>query len=322
MAPTTSVSLPTFDADAPTATIAAALEVDGGAIVHDLAAPALMDEVYDEVRHNTTAADLASSTKLWPEGNKTVGALAALSPTYANHLLVHPTVLALADAMLRPAAPMAPGAAPGDAPSDRDHYRVHKNTSGGAQLVVRAPDPAAGPNCHHYHLGASVMLEVHPGGEHQMLHRENGIYQPYIEALPMHEFILSVMWAGTRFGRDNGATRLVPGSHRWPETRIAEEHEIASAEMPKGSAVFWLSRTLHGAGKSTTPGGRTGFFHSMIPNWFRQEENQYLAVPPETARRLSEPALQLIGYRASRAVGWVKGRDIDNLLKPGSGAPI
>ncbi len=322
MEPTAPVSLPSFDADAPIAKIVAAMQAAGGVIVRHLAEPALMDAVYDEVRRNTTESEQASDTKLWPEGNRTVGALVAVSPTYANHLLVHPTVLGIADAILLPAAPMAPGARAEELPSERGHYEVRKNADGNAQLVVRAPDTHAGPNCHHYHLGASVMLEVHPGGDVQMLHRENGIYQPYIEALPMHEFILSVMWAGTDFACDNGATRLVPGSHRWPETRVAEESEVATAEMPKGSAVFWLSRTLHGAGKSSVPGGRTGFFHSMIPNWFRQEENQYLAVPPEIASQLCEPALQLIGYRASRSLGWVKGRDIENLLQAGTGAPI
>ena len=316
---TATPSLPAFDADAPTAKIVSALRAAGGVIVRNLADPALLDEVYEEVRRNTTASEQASSTQLWPEGNKTVGALVAVSPTYANQLLAHPMALALADAILLPAKPMAPGAA---ASPEGGQFNVEKNASGNAQLVVSAADTASGPNCHHYHLGASVMLEVHAGGDYQMLHRENAIYQPYIETLPMHEFILSTMWAGTDFRRDNGATRLVPGSHRWPETRIAEEHEVASAEMPKGSAVFWLSRTLHGAGKSTTAGGRTGFFHSMIPNWFRQEENQYLVVPPEAAQQLSEPAQQLIGYRASKRVGWVKGRDINNLLNEGSGAPI
>jgi ectoine hydroxylase-related dioxygenase (phytanoyl-CoA dioxygenase family) len=133
----------------------------------------------------------------------------------------------------------------------------------------------------------------------------------------MPEFIMSAMWAGTDFTPENGATRLVPGSHQWPEERVAQEHEITQAVMPKGSVVLWLSRSIHGAGASTRPEGRVGFFHSYIADWVRQEENQYIAVSPEAARRLSLEARQLLGYRSSQNLGWVKGRDAEDLLTEG-----
>ena len=133
----------------------------------------------------------------------------------------------------------------------------------------------------------------------------------------MREFLVSVNWAGTDFRLDNGATRVVPGSHRWPEHRIATESEIYQAVMPKGSAVVWLSRTLHGAGRSTSNEGRTAFFASYVADWVRQEENQYLTVPPEIAAKLSERAQQMIGYQCSDLVGWVKGRSKKNLLQEG-----
>lgn len=162
------------------------------------------------------------------------------------------------------------------------------------------------------------MLEIGAGREeHQFLHRENAIYQPFIEPLDMREFIVSTMWAGTDFTVENGATRLVPGSQQWPEDRLAEPAEIAQAVMKKGSVVLWLSRTLHGAAKSTADENRTGYFASYIADWFRQEENQYIVVPPEVARTYSTPARQIIGYRSSPSVGWAKGRDGDNLLEPG-----
>ena len=62
------------------------------------------------------------------------------------------------------------------------------------------------------------MLETDAGRDnHQVLHRENAIYQPYVEHLEMPEYIVSAMWVGTDFTEENGATRVVPGSHQWPE---------------------------------------------------------------------------------------------------------
>ena len=92
--------------------------------------------------------------------------------------------------------------------------------------------------------------------------------------------------------------------------------------MPKGSVVVWLSRTLHGAAVSTTDAGRVGLFHSYIADWIRQEENQYLAVPSEIAQNLSLQARQLLGYQCSPTLGWVKGRDANDLLADGNSSPI
>ena len=39
------------------------------------------------------------------------------------------------------------------------------------------------------------------------------------------------------FDAENGATRIVPGSNRWPEFRPPLASEVAVAEMKAGSAV-------------------------------------------------------------------------------------
>ena len=326
-----SASLTTFEPDESVTEITDTLKTDGGVILRGLAPAGLLDSVYQEVQENVPEAAQQSSTPLWPEGNRTVGALAAASSTFAEELLIHPKVLEIADAILLPKRTMASqpdeetsSSATADRATDGDRlWAVSENRQKSTQLVWQVSDPERGPNCDHYNLGSCVMLEVREGNENQVLHRENAIYQPYIGYIPkMREFVLSVMWAATDFTKENGATRLVPESHTWSEDRIAEESEIAQAVMSKGSAVMWLSRTLHGAGKSRLAERRTGLFHSFIPDWLRQEENQYLSIPPEIAERLSDKAKQVIGYSSSNALGWVKGRAKDNLLVAGSGAPI
>ena len=318
-----STSLTSFEADAPISDILPALKRDGGIIMRNLVAEELMDEVYAEILSNSMSDDLKTQGgELWPEGNKTIGALPALSPTFAEKLLIHPRILEIADGMLLPMIRMSTSDLSDRSHVDADPFArfrdLKKNEAGSEQLIVCAADQEKGPNCHHYNLGASVMLELHSGRKNQVLHREDNIYQPFVGYLPdMREFLVSVMWAGTDFTLDNGATRVVPGSHRWPEHRIATESEICQAVMPKGSAVVWLSRTLHGAGRSTSNEGRTAFFASYVADWVRQEENQYLTVPPEIAAKLSERAQQMIGYQCSDLVGWVKGRSKKNLLQEG-----
>merc|ERR1719324_2009440 len=52
----------------------------------------------------------------------------------------------------------------------------------------------------------------------QPLHRDDGMYAaadwPYAPGFKP-QFLVSVMWACTDFSKENGATFVVPGSHRW-----------------------------------------------------------------------------------------------------------
>ena len=314
--------LTTFEPDADTTAIAETLVKQGGAIINQLMPTTVMDTIHDEITQSVSEQDQQGSSDLWPEGNKTIGGLAAASCSFTEQLLIHPKVLEVIDAVLKPQSPLAPhsialpnsteaSTAGTDSPVD-----VQPLKNGGTQLVWK---PATNTtHCHHYTVGATVMLEIGAGREeHQILHRENAIYQPYVRHLELPEYIVSTMWAGTDFTEDNGATRVVPGSHQWPEERIAQPEEIAQAVMNKGSVVLWLSRTLHGAAKSIATHNRRGFFASYIADWFRQEENQYIAVPESIAQGYSQKARQIIGYRSSPNIGWVKGRDADNLLEPG-----
>ena len=303
----------TFDAQADTAEIAAALVQHGGVIISELMSTAVMDTISDEIEISVSHTDQKGTSALWPEGNRTVGGLAAASMSFTEKLLIQPKVLEVVDAVLKPESPMSPNIPAGVSESPA---QVVELDGGGTQIVWKQGGYET--HCHHYTAGACVMLEIGAGrDDHQVLHRENAIYQPYVGKLDLPEFIVSTMWAGTDFTEENGATRVVPGSHRWPEQRLAQSDEIAQAVMKKGSVVLWLSRTLHGAAKSTANQNRTGYFASYIADWFRQEENQYIVVPEDVARRYSQQARQIIGYRSSPNLGWAKGRDADNLLEVG-----
>ncbi len=184
-------------------------------------------------------------------------------------------------------------------------------------LVLELADAVLGPNGDHYRVNVGGAIQVWEGGSDQPLHREMGIHQPFLKHDPAQpEYILAANWAASDFSAENGATRIGVGSHKWERGRKALEGEVAQGVMPKGSVLFWLGKTLHGLGTNRTAVPRTGILFTLQVDWLTQEENQYLAVPPEVARELPEPAQRLLGYRASLSRGWVEGRDSVNLLRP------
>jgi len=169
-------------------------------------------------------------------------------------------------------------------------------------MMIAACDAILKPNCDSYQLHVGSALVVGPGATMQMLHREDDAYRFF--KLPRPNLVLASMWAISDFTAANGATNLVPGSHRWPAGREARPDEIASGEMPAGSVLIWMSGTLHGAGANRSDQWRYGVFLSYSLGWLRQEENQYLDVPPELARTLSKELRDLVGYKLHRGLGF------------------
>ncbi len=152
-----------------------------------------------------------------------------------------------------------------------------------------------------YQLHVSAALEVGPGAREQVLHREEDSFTFFPRPRP--NIIVASMWAVTDFRADNGATLVVPGSHRWPADRQPERHEIVNAEMPAGSVLYWMGGLLHGAGENTSQDRRYGVILTYSLGWVRQEENQYLDVPPERLEELSPEVRRIVGFDMYRALG-------------------
>jgi ectoine hydroxylase-related dioxygenase (phytanoyl-CoA dioxygenase family) len=136
------------------------------------------------------------------------------------------------------------------------------------------------------------------------------------------------------FTRDNGATRVVPGSHRWPDRQLSPAEQIAGtapapeqiayAEMPAGSAVVYTGGTIHAGGANVTDVPRRGAHLSYCLGWLRTEENNYLSVPPAMAATLPRRAQELLGYavhdsipRGGGYLGMVRMQDPVELLARG-----
>ena len=184
------------------------------------------------------------------------------------------------------------------------------------------------PWCARYQLNLGQILQRGPGAAEQWLHRDEVVWND----LPRlgHEIQLASVVAFVDFTRENGATRIVPGSHRWPERsgpaseqlqRPIPAEQIASAEMRAGSAVVYVGGTIHAGGANTTGTARRGAHLSYCMGWLRTEENNYLAVPPPVAAKLPRGAQELLGYavhdalsRGGGYLGMVDGKDPISLL--------
>lgn len=153
-----------------------------------------------------------------------------------------------------------------------------------------------------YQLHITAALEVGPGARSQILHRDDNSFTFF--PVPRPNLIVASMWAITDFRADNGATLIVPGSHKWPAERVAKNEEIVPAEMPAGSVLYWLGGTIHGAGANTAQDWRYGVVLAYSVGWVRQEENQYMDIPPARLAELSSEVRQIAGFDMYRALGF------------------
>jgi ectoine hydroxylase-related dioxygenase (phytanoyl-CoA dioxygenase family) len=86
----------------------------------------------------------------------------------------------------------------------------------------------------------------------------------------------------------------------------AAEVDTIAAVMRRGSVLFYDGKVLHGGGANVSDGVRRGVNITYAVGWVRQEENQYLACPPETARHLDDDLLRMMGYQEGAfALGYV-----------------
>ncbi|MDA0218174.1 MAG: phytanoyl-CoA dioxygenase family protein, partial [Proteobacteria bacterium] len=100
-------------------------------------------------------------------------------------------------------------------------------------VLLGAADHILLPHCARYQVTYTGVMHLMPGEKAQALHRD-GFFYPFRNPGPVLQ--QGSLWAVTEFTADNGATRIVPGSHLWEEERAPRANEIFAAEMPAGSA--------------------------------------------------------------------------------------
>jgi ectoine hydroxylase-related dioxygenase (phytanoyl-CoA dioxygenase family) len=170
-----------------------------------------------------------------------------------------------------------------------------------------------------YQLSAPAGIQIGPGERAQVLHRDQSVYPLPLDFPPV---VVNTMWALDDFTEDNGATRLVPGSHQWGERTPGPHEATVAATMPAGSVNFYLGQLWHGGGANHTDRPRLGVILEYVASWLRPQENHLLAVPRELAATLPARLQELLGYNIYPPfLGYVDGRHPRRYLREPPHAP-
>jgi ectoine hydroxylase-related dioxygenase (phytanoyl-CoA dioxygenase family) len=157
-------------------------------------------------------------------------------------------------------------------------------------------------------LSGTTAMDIGPGERLQGLHADDGLFRI---GRPHRPMMATTIWALTDFTADNGATRLVPGSHREPgHPRPDDDSAAIAAEMPAGSVLAMDSQLWHcGGPNSTDDEWRLGLNVQYVRGFFRTQQNHYLGVPPEKVAGYPPRLRQLLGFDLYRGImGHVEGR--------------
>jgi hypothetical protein len=175
-------------------------------------------------------------------------------------------------------------------------------------LILEIMNAALGPYCERIQLNLTQGIQIWPGELAQILHRDDVMFPAPTKN---HEFMMNALWAYSDFTRDNGATLLVPGSHKWSDPqRQATPEEIVQAEMAAGDVLLYRGSLVHAGGENHSERPRTGLAISYCLGWLRQSENQYFCAPPDLARDYPKLLQDLLGYCVHRPnLGMYEGNE-------------
>lgn len=163
-----------------------------------------------------------------------------------------------------------------------------------------------------YLLSQAQMINILPGEAAQLLHHDDGFYQI---PRPRPAMGCAAIWAIDDFTFDNGATRIIPGSHTFADGEFGSEDQAIACEMSAGSVVFFLGTTIHGGGANNSDAARLAVACQYCEPYLRQQENFLLEVSKERARSLSPQLQSMIGYSITPPfMGMVDGQHPIRLL--------
>jgi len=149
-------------------------------------------------------------------------------------------------------------------------------------------------------LQSSQAIEIQPGEQVQPLHRDMGNYPVFFQFGPGGpEVACNMILALVHSTEAAGATRIIPGSHRWDFERETTQEMTIPAELKPGSVLFYGGKVVHGGGANVTSDIKRRVIASAFnPSFLVPEEAYPFVVPMEEARKMSPRLQQMIGFRS------------------------
>lgn len=162
-------------------------------------------------------------------------------------------------------------------------------------------------------LSSFCSLVLGPGQEAQPIHEDTQLIPLPRPHIPI---TINAIWALTDFTATNGATRIVPGSHKYDRApEYGKDYETQLATMPAGSVMLFDSALWHGGGANDSDARRFAFSCAYCWGWMRQQENLQLGIPHETAQRFPRRLQELCGYSVYKGqFGHIDNHDPIELL--------
>jgi len=161
-------------------------------------------------------------------------------------------------------------------------------------------------------LSACLAIHLQPGESAQPWHTDDG----HTSLTPPHDILgVSTFWALDDTTVENGATEVLPGSHRWCEAEfqgvLRDQDFVTEADvagdpgaqpdalkvtMPAGSLMIARGDLWHRGGANRSDTARCLVTPQYCAGWLRPLESMLLSVPPERAAALPERVRELLGY--------------------------
>lgn len=164
-----------------------------------------------------------------------------------------------------------------------------------------------------YLLSQLQVISIGPGEQAQFEHYDDGVYPL---PLPREPLGAATVFAIDDFTETNGATVVLPGSHRWHDRRPGPDDVRLPAVMPAGSCVFFVGTLWHGGGANRADRARLGVTAQYCQPWLRPQEAFTLSTTPEVVAGLHPDLQRMLGYSIHPPfVGMVDGMHPLRLLE-------
>lgn len=166
-----------------------------------------------------------------------------------------------------------------------------------------------------YLLSQLQIINLLPGETQQAIHHDDS---QYAIPRPRRHLGAATIWALDDFTKENGATVIIPGSHKWGDKRPTEDDlaKQISCEMPRGSVVFFVGTLWHGGGANNSDKPRLAATAQYCEGFCRSQENFSLSISQQKVAQCSEDMKRLLGYSIyGPFMGMVDGKHPKRLLE-------